>query len=56
MSLHSTGLGREGGGGLDRVRTLKETAALLGLSMSTLRRRIADGAIKTVRLSQRRVT
>jgi hypothetical protein len=68
MPLQSTGLGREerrgvdavsaGGGGLDgldRVRTLKETAKLLGVSMATLRRRIADGAIKTVRLSQRRI-
>jgi predicted DNA-binding transcriptional regulator AlpA len=65
MPLQSTGLGREerrgvdavsaGGDGLDRVRTLKETAKLLGVSMATLRRRIADGAIKTVRLSQRRI-
>jgi excisionase family DNA binding protein len=68
MSLQSTGLGREerrgvgaasaGGGGLDgldSVRTLKETAKLLGVSMATLRRRIADGAIKTVRLSRRRI-
>jgi hypothetical protein len=60
MSLQSTGLGREerrgvGLDGLDRVRTLKETAKLLGISMATLRRRIADGAIKTVRLSQRRI-
>jgi hypothetical protein len=70
MSLQSNGLGREerrgagvgaanaGGGGLDgldRVRTLKETAQLLGVSMATLRRRIADGAIKIVRLSPRRI-
>jgi predicted DNA-binding transcriptional regulator AlpA len=68
MSLQSTRLSRDGrrgvgapsvgGGGLhdlDRVRTLKETAKLLGVSMATLRRRIADGAIKTVRLSQRRI-
>jgi predicted DNA-binding transcriptional regulator AlpA len=65
MSQQSTGLRREerrgvgaasaGGDGLDRVRTLKETAQLLGISMATLRRRIADGAIKTVRLSQRRI-
>jgi excisionase family DNA binding protein len=34
---------------------LKETAQLLGVSISTLRRRIADGSIKVVRLSQRRV-
>ena len=66
--LRSTGLSRDerrgvdaasaGGGGLDgldRVRTLKETAKLLGVSMATLRRRIAEGAIKTVQLSQRRV-
>jgi predicted DNA-binding transcriptional regulator AlpA len=68
MPLHSTGLSREergagvgvgaaGGGldGLDRVRTLKETAQLVGVSMATLRRRIADGAIKIVRLSPRRI-
>ena len=60
MSVQSTGLSRDerrgvGLDGLDRVRTLKETAKLLGVSMATLRRRIADGAIKTVRLSQRRI-
>jgi hypothetical protein len=67
MSQQSTGFGREerrGGGGavdasgldgLDCVRSLKETARRLDLSMSTLRRRIDDGAIKVVRLSQRRV-
>jgi predicted site-specific integrase-resolvase len=41
--------------GLDRVRSLKETAELLGLSIATLRRRIAAGAIKVVHLSPRRV-
>jgi predicted DNA-binding transcriptional regulator AlpA len=69
MPLHSTGLSREERGAgvgtagvgvgdlnsLDRVRSLKETAALLGVSMSTLRRRIDDGSLKTVRLSVRRV-
>jgi hypothetical protein len=67
MSVHSTGLSREerrgghAGGdpggldGLDHVRSLMQTAALLGVSMSTLKRRIDDGSLKTVKLSARRV-
>jgi predicted DNA-binding transcriptional regulator AlpA len=60
MSLHPTEFGREGrreGGidGLDHVRTLKETCQLLGVSLSTLKRRIDDGSLKTIRLSERRV-
>lgn len=45
--MYSTGLSREergaGIGGGDRVRSLKETAALLGISIATLRRMIAAG-------------
>jgi hypothetical protein len=39
----------------DRVRSVRETAALLGISYATLRRRIADRAIQIVRLSERRI-
>jgi hypothetical protein len=71
MSCMSTGLSRDerrgsggggrgggpggGDGGPDRVRSLRETAELLNISVATLRRRIADGAIKIVRLSPRRI-
>jgi hypothetical protein len=58
MSLHPTGSRDERGGGLDgldHVRSLRQTCLLLGVSMSTLKRRIDDGSLKTVRLSERRV-
>jgi hypothetical protein len=60
MSLQSTGPSRDerrvdGLDGLDCVRSLKQTCLLLGVSMSTLKRRIDDGSIKTIRLSARRV-
>jgi predicted DNA-binding transcriptional regulator AlpA len=59
MSLQSNGLSREErgpGGGGDRVRSLQETAALLGISIATLRRMIASGTGPTVtRLSPRRL-
>jgi predicted DNA-binding transcriptional regulator AlpA len=59
MSMQTTGLSREersAGGGGDRVRSLQETAALLGISICTLRRMIAagEGPIVT-RLSPRRL-
>jgi predicted site-specific integrase-resolvase len=41
--------------GPDRVRSLVETAAILNISVATLRRRVAEGAIKVVRLSPRRI-
>jgi hypothetical protein len=48
-----------GGGGLggapDRVRGIVETAELLNVSVSTLRRLIAAGSITTIRLSPRRI-
>jgi predicted DNA-binding transcriptional regulator AlpA len=58
--MYSTGLSREergaGIGGRDRVRSLQETAALLGISIATLRRLIAAGEGPTVtRLSPRRL-
>jgi hypothetical protein len=59
MSLHSTAHDHnERRGGLDNlnhVRSLKETAKLLNVSVSTLKRRIDDGSVKVVRLSARRV-
>jgi prophage regulatory protein len=40
----------------NRVRSLSETAAAAGISLATLRRRIADGTgPRVVRLSTRRV-
>jgi excisionase family DNA binding protein len=59
----STGFSRDerrggakgGGGGPDRVRSLRETAELLGVSVATLRRMIAARTIKIVRLSPRRI-
>jgi hypothetical protein len=48
-----------GGGGLggapDRVRGIVETAELLNISVSTLRRLISAGSIQTVKLSPRRI-
>jgi predicted site-specific integrase-resolvase len=41
--------------GLGHVRSLKQTALILGVSMSTLQRKIADGSLKVVKLSKRRV-
>ena len=60
MSLQSTGLSRDergfGAGGGDRVRSIKETADLLGIGIATLRRMIAAGKGPTVtRLSARRL-
>jgi predicted DNA-binding transcriptional regulator AlpA len=57
MSMQSTGLSREErGGGGDRVRSLVETAELLGISICTLRRMIAAGTGPTVtQLSPRRL-
>jgi excisionase family DNA binding protein len=52
--------GAAGGGGFDggdapnRVRGIVETARLLDLSPSTLRRLISAGSIRAVRLSTRR--
>jgi hypothetical protein len=60
MSIQSTGLSREersfSGGGGDRVRSIKETADLLGIGIATLRRMIAagEGPIVT-RVSPRRL-
>jgi predicted DNA-binding transcriptional regulator AlpA len=57
--MYSTGLSREArgaGSGGDRVRSLAETAALLGISIATLRRMISAGTGPTVtRLSPRRL-
>jgi hypothetical protein len=66
MSVLSTGFSRNerrgggddgvGGGGPDGVRSLRETAALLNVSIATLRRMIAAGiGPKVIRLSPRRV-
>jgi predicted DNA-binding transcriptional regulator AlpA len=67
MSVLSTGFSRnerrggsDGGvggcSGPDRVRSLRETAALLNISIATLRRMIAAGTgPKVIRLSPRRV-
>jgi hypothetical protein len=59
MGIHSTGLSRlERGAGVggDRVRSLAETAALLNISIATLRRLIAAGTgPKVIRLSPRRI-
>jgi predicted DNA-binding transcriptional regulator AlpA len=47
---------RGAGVGVDRVRTLAETADLLGISVPTLRRLIAAGTgPKVIRLSPRRL-
>jgi hypothetical protein len=53
MTLQSTSVGRRDGP--DRVRSLVETAAILNISVATLRRRIADRSIQIVRLSERRI-
>jgi hypothetical protein len=59
--MYSTGLSRDErgagiGGGGDRVRSLAETAVLLGISIATLRRMISAGTGPTVtRLSPRRL-
>jgi predicted DNA-binding transcriptional regulator AlpA len=61
MGIHSTALSREErgaglGGGGDRVRSLAETAALLNISIATLRRMIAAGTgPRVIRLSPRRL-
>jgi predicted DNA-binding transcriptional regulator AlpA len=61
MGIHSTALSREErgtgvGGGGDRVRSLAETAALLNISIATLRRMIAAGTgPRVIRLSPRRI-
>ena len=36
-----------------RLATLQETACALGISMPTVRRRVADGSIKVVRIGPR---
>jgi predicted DNA-binding transcriptional regulator AlpA len=47
---------RRAGVGGDRVRSLAETAAMLGISIATLRRLIAAGTgPKVIRLSPRRI-
>jgi excisionase family DNA binding protein len=43
------------GGAPDRVRGIAETAQLLNISVSTLRRLISAGSIRVTRLSARRV-
>jgi predicted DNA-binding transcriptional regulator AlpA len=57
--MYSTGLSRKERGagiGVDRVRSLQETAELLGIGIATLRRMIAAGTGPTVtRLSARRL-
>lgn len=62
MSISSTGLSREerGGGGVtsqfDCVRTIKETAAILGIGEPSLRVMIREGrAPQVTRLSARRI-
>jgi hypothetical protein len=61
MSIQSTALSREergfvGGSGGDRVRSLAETAALLGISIATLRRMISAGTGPIItRMSPRRL-
>jgi predicted DNA-binding transcriptional regulator AlpA len=60
MALQSTGLGREertgASVGVDIVRTIKETARILGVGEPTLRTMIAEGRGPTVtRLSYRRI-
>jgi hypothetical protein len=60
MSIQSTALSREergfAGGGGDRVRSLAETAALLGISIATLRRMISAGTGPIItRMSPRRL-
>jgi excisionase family DNA binding protein len=59
MLTTTTSRGGAGGGGLggapDRVRGIAETAQLLNISASTLRRLISAGSIRVTRLSARRV-
>jgi predicted DNA-binding transcriptional regulator AlpA len=60
MSIPSTGLSRdERSGGvhaIDHVRTIKETAAILGIGVPSLRVLIRDGlGPKVTRLSTRRI-
>jgi excisionase family DNA binding protein len=69
MSVMSTGFSRDerrgaggGGGGVkaggghpDCVRSIRETAALLNVSVATLRRMIAARTIRVVKLSPRRI-
>jgi predicted DNA-binding transcriptional regulator AlpA len=57
--MYSTALSKEerrAGVGVDRVRSLAETARLIGISLPTLRRLIANGTgPRTVRPSPRRI-
>jgi excisionase family DNA binding protein len=57
MSTQSTGLTREErGGGVDLVRTVKETAAIIGVGEPTLRTMLREGRGPTVtRLGLRRI-
>jgi hypothetical protein len=57
MNIHTLSREERGvAGGGDRVRSLAETAALLGISIATLRRMITAGTGPTVtRLSPRRL-
>jgi hypothetical protein len=56
MSICSTGLGQDERGSINRVRSFKDTAELLGISLPTLRRMITAGDGPTVtRLSERRL-
>ena len=59
MSIPSTGLSRDersGGGGVDYVRTLAETAKILGVSVPLLERLIRAGqGPAVIQLSPRRI-
>jgi excisionase family DNA binding protein len=60
MAIQSNGLSREertgAGGGIDVVRTVKETAQILGIGEPTLRTMIREGRSPQVtRLSTRRI-